>query len=71
MRLHPYTGEVLTPESFTEAYAEGDATLRWLLDYEASRAPELLEVREQVVKAARDRLTGRLIVNEKGERHGA
>lgn len=69
MRLHPYTGEALTPESFAEAYANGDATLRWLLDYEASQAPELLEAREQVVKAARSRLTGRIVVDEKGERH--
>ncbi len=69
MRLHPYTGEPLTPEGLAAAYEGADATLRWLLDHLTEDEPELREAREQVVKAARDRLSGRLVVDEKGERH--
>jgi len=69
MRLHPYTGEPLTAESLAVAYEGADATLRWLLDHLTEDVPELREARELVVKAARARLTGRIVVDEKGERH--
>lgn len=66
MRLHPYTGEPLTPEGLVAAYEGADATLRWILDGLTEDVPELREAREQVVRAARERLTKTIRTDEEG-----
>lgn len=53
--LHPATGEALTAEDFAAAYEpalrEGNLGMRWLLDAEAEKSPELRALRDRIVDA--------------------
>lgn len=74
MRLHPYTGEPLTPDSLRVSYAEAlrtrDRTLGWLLDQLVADDPELRAVRDEVADAAVRKSSESIRIGRLEVRHG-